>query len=119
MFATRLDCPPNQAASAKKALVECVMTDGGISNNFPVSFFDALIPDRPTFGVNLVTVTDGLSTRAYGKQDARDANRPRLASGLGTSTVPNELLTPTACPRGSRSTPVAPGPRSPPRPRSS
>lgn len=28
-------------------------SDGGITSNFPVSFFDALLPSRPTFGITL------------------------------------------------------------------
>jgi predicted acylesterase/phospholipase RssA len=31
----------------------CWFSDGGITSNFPVSFFDALLPSRPTFGINL------------------------------------------------------------------
>jgi Patatin-like phospholipase len=31
----------------------CWFSDGGISSNFPIHFFDALVPRRPTFGINL------------------------------------------------------------------
>ena len=31
----------------------CLFSDGGISSNFPVLFFDALLPQRPTFGISL------------------------------------------------------------------
>jgi len=31
----------------------CWFSDGGITSNFPISFFDALLPSRPTFGINL------------------------------------------------------------------
>lgn len=34
-------------------LVECWFSDGGICNNFPLQFFDAWFPERPTFGINL------------------------------------------------------------------
>jgi predicted acylesterase/phospholipase RssA len=34
-------------------LVEHCMSDGGISSNFPIHFFDALFPGRPTFGLDL------------------------------------------------------------------
>jgi len=34
--------------------VECVwFSDGGISSNFPMNFFDAFLPRRPTFGIDL------------------------------------------------------------------
>ena len=31
----------------------CWFSDGGITSNFPVHFFDSLLPRRPTFGINL------------------------------------------------------------------
>jgi Patatin-like phospholipase len=32
---------------------KCLFTDGGLSNNFPMQFFDSLWPNRPTFGIGL------------------------------------------------------------------
>ncbi|MER8942886.1 patatin-like phospholipase family protein [Mesorhizobium sp. M0915] len=32
----------------------CLFSDGGISSNFPIHFFDAFLPSRPTFGIMLV-----------------------------------------------------------------
>ncbi|HEX3130592.1 MAG TPA: hypothetical protein VH394_24855 [Thermoanaerobaculia bacterium] len=34
-------------------LVPCWFSDGGITSNFPIHFFDGLLPERPTFGINL------------------------------------------------------------------
>lgn len=34
-------------------LGRCLFSDGGISSNFPIHFFDALLPRRPTFGIAL------------------------------------------------------------------
>lgn len=34
-------------------LERCWFSDGGIGSNFPVHFFDQLVPSRPTFGINL------------------------------------------------------------------
>jgi predicted acylesterase/phospholipase RssA len=31
----------------------CWFSDGGISSNFPIHFFDGLVPRRPTFAINL------------------------------------------------------------------
>ena len=31
----------------------CLFSDGGISSNFPIHFFDSLLPRRPTFGITL------------------------------------------------------------------
>ena len=40
---------PNGATPVKR----CLFSDGGISSNFPIHFFDALAPGRPTFGIAL------------------------------------------------------------------
>ncbi|MGJ6980949.1 hypothetical protein ACSDQ9_10550 [Aestuariimicrobium soli] len=37
----------------KRELVVDWFSDGGIANNFPMQFFDRLLPTRPTFGINL------------------------------------------------------------------
>lgn len=34
-------------------LEPCWFSDGGITSNFPVTFFDSILPRRPTFGINL------------------------------------------------------------------
>lgn len=38
----------------------CLFSDGGISSNFPIHFFDAPLPVRPTFGITLSSSTDNL-----------------------------------------------------------
>ena len=37
-------------------LLRCLFSDGGISSNFPIHFFDAIIPSRPTFGIALTSL---------------------------------------------------------------
>jgi predicted acylesterase/phospholipase RssA len=37
----------------------CWFSDGGMSSNFPVHFFDSLFPRWPTFGINLGDAADG------------------------------------------------------------
>jgi predicted acylesterase/phospholipase RssA len=32
---------------------QCWFSDGGISSNFPIHFFDRLVPGRPTFGIDV------------------------------------------------------------------
>ncbi|GAB4181033.1 MAG: RpoH suppressor SuhR [Wenzhouxiangellaceae bacterium] len=34
-------------------LQRCYFADGGIASNFPIHFFDSLLPTRPTFAINL------------------------------------------------------------------
>lgn len=36
-------------------LVRCLFSDGGVSSNFPVHFFDRFLPATPTFGISLGT----------------------------------------------------------------
>lgn len=39
--------------SAAKPLRRLLFSDGGLSSNFPIHFFDAILPGRPTFGISL------------------------------------------------------------------
>ncbi|MER9353631.1 patatin-like phospholipase family protein [Mesorhizobium sp. M0514] len=43
------DLSEGEEAKPKRVL----FSDGGISSNFPMQFFDALLPSRPTFGISL------------------------------------------------------------------
>jgi predicted acylesterase/phospholipase RssA len=49
-----VDLPERGAGEARW----CWLSDGGISSNFPVHFFDAAIPGRPTFAINLEEVEE-------------------------------------------------------------
>jgi len=40
-------------AADQRKLRRCVFSDGGISSNFPIQFFDTLLPTRPTFAIAL------------------------------------------------------------------
>jgi predicted acylesterase/phospholipase RssA len=91
------------------------MSDGGISSNFPVHFFDAWLPSRPTFGINLTELhsddfepaaqpgrrkvrNEQLTALQVGPQ-AADRNRVRVEdSQVGDDVylpAANELLLPT------------------------
>ena len=39
--------------STEQKLERCWFSDGGIGSNFPIHFFDDLLPGRPTFGIDL------------------------------------------------------------------
>jgi predicted acylesterase/phospholipase RssA len=47
--------PVNRRPGQPLALDESWMSDGGIASNFPIHFFDALVPSRPTFGLDLAS----------------------------------------------------------------
>ncbi len=38
---------------AEHKIRRCLFSDGGISSNFPIHFFDSFLPKRPTFGISL------------------------------------------------------------------
>src|SRR5471030_289100 len=44
--------------SAGPALLRVWFSDGGLTSNFPIHFFDAPLPSRPTFGVTLMNDFD-------------------------------------------------------------
>ena len=43
----------SKLACGEKTFERSWFSDGGIASNFPISFFDSLLPSRPTFGINL------------------------------------------------------------------
>ncbi len=42
-----------KAEDDKKYLRRCLFSDGGLSSNFPIHFFDHLLPNIPTFAISL------------------------------------------------------------------
>lgn len=48
----------SQNGSPGPALCRVWFSDGGLTSNFPIHFFDALLPTRPTFGVTLMNDFD-------------------------------------------------------------
>ena len=55
----------------KEKPVRCLFSDGGLSSNFPVHFFDEFLPHTPTFGISL---TDFDQRRLRDGQTADDEN---------------------------------------------
>lgn len=61
-----------------KNVVTHWFSDGGISSNFPIHFFDSLIPGRPTFGLDLQPYPkDKLWDTARRPDGVRDVYMPR------------------------------------------
>ena len=46
--------------TSSQKIKRCLFSDGGISSDFPIHFFDAPVPARPTFGITLSSATDNL-----------------------------------------------------------
>jgi hypothetical protein len=66
-------------------------SDGGISSNFPIHFFDGWIPSYPTFGINLGT-WKGEGTKDSSKSEKSKHSENSTISSLSKS-VPLDLLT--------------------------
>ncbi len=49
--------------NGKAPLRRCWFSDGGLTSNFPIHFFDAPLPSRPTFGINLMPATTRVAER--------------------------------------------------------
>jgi len=92
----------NGQAPGCQELAEVWLADGGITSNFPIHLFDAPIPGRPTFCLNLLYHDDELEpdappSRARGDGDHRTA-APADDTGLptvpaeGGSAAPDELV---------------------------
>jgi predicted acylesterase/phospholipase RssA len=68
-----------RGAGQTPRLMHVVFSDGGISSNFPVHFFDAPLPTRPTFALNL---------GGFAKDEHPDPNVP--SQNVVDPPAPNE-----------------------------
>jgi predicted acylesterase/phospholipase RssA len=71
-------------ADSDVKLLRVWFSDGGLTSNFPIHFFDAILPTRPTFGV---TLQDSLEEERTGEQ-AGPAQRVTLASNNNEGITP-------------------------------
>jgi hypothetical protein len=55
--------------AGKFTLERCWFSDGGLTSNFPIHFFDAPLPSRPTFGINLVPDSVAIGDEAAAGED--------------------------------------------------
>lgn len=71
---------------AQAPMSKCLFSDGGISSNFPVHFFDTILPIRPTFGISL-----GVYDSKYQGDDDKInlPSQPPSSSGLRIATITN------------------------------
>lgn len=63
------------------AIVRHRFSDGGITSNFPIHFFDAALPNQPTFGINLLG-TEQLDVDPAGNVSMPDDNREGILAGV-------------------------------------
>lgn len=77
-------------------------SDGGIASNFPIQFFDAWLPTRPSFGINLTSLPD--EGFAYERDESMNENAGgflgMMPAGMGKKNkkvvVRSEYSSPTA-----------------------
>jgi predicted acylesterase/phospholipase RssA len=72
----------------------CWFTDGGVGSNFPIHFFDAPLPTRPTFGLDLGLAENPDSKRVVFPSDNGDARLPywrQLENGAGFGPIADFL----------------------------
>ncbi|GAB4145468.1 MAG: RpoH suppressor SuhR [Cyanobacteria bacterium J069] len=70
-----------------KDLQQNWFSDGGICSNFPIHFFDSWLPTRPTFGINLGSVSEAVLKTQPGVASNPDA--PRTINPEYLSATPN------------------------------
>lgn len=58
--------------------IRCWFSDGGISSNFPIHFFDSLWPKHPTFGISLGPYPEGRDGEHVFMRHPGDAAQPRV-----------------------------------------
>lgn len=69
----------------RQRLRRCLFSDGGLSSNFPIHFFDRLLPNHPTFAISLDVYDEkrssgGPDNRVWLHKKAREGiNRPVMA----------------------------------------
>lgn len=67
-----------KSSSDRRTPVKCHFSDGGISSNFPIQFFDQFLPHTPTFGISLADLDPRRFTKEQtiahknGNDDAKD-----------------------------------------------
>lgn len=72
-------------AEGRRSLIEVWFSDGGITSNFPIHFFDVLWPQRPTFGITLADL--------HPDHPERKTWRPRRnASGILPRATPIDSM---------------------------
>lgn len=53
LYAIDYSLKTDDSKDEPEILEKCIFSDGGICSNFPIHFFDSLLPRRPTFALNL------------------------------------------------------------------
>ncbi len=74
------DYTVTQDGDEKHPLVRHRFSDGGITSNFPIHFFDSAVPNHPTFGINLIG-TNKVDPDQQHNISMPDSNRDGILAG--------------------------------------
>jgi hypothetical protein len=69
-----------------------LFSDGGLSNNFPIQFFDRMLPNSPTFGISLDDFNEGRVPEDIKKQCPPDDPHSRVWLPKTTSPTSGILI---------------------------
>lgn len=81
-----------KSPSDRRKPVKCHFSDGGISSNFPVQFFDQFLPHTPTFGINLDEIDERRYTNAQNKARRNGKGKATDRVKLPTDVADGQLL---------------------------
>jgi len=83
----------NKGQDGKIPLQPCWFSDGGLTSNFPLHFFDSPLPSRPTFGINLVPATVSMP-KADEPEQTMSGLKPDSAATAGADPL-NHIYMPS------------------------
>ncbi len=79
----RADYQLDKLPDGKPRIRRCLFSDGGISSNFPIHFFDSFLPRRPTFGIALAS----WEKERHGEERVHLPQRGRQSTDLAVREV--------------------------------
>jgi predicted acylesterase/phospholipase RssA len=74
---------PSYELEEERDLLQNLFSDGGICSNFPIHLFDAWLPGRPTFGINLTSLPGDKETFTFCVNDVGERRgEPNVSSSM-------------------------------------
>jgi len=67
-----------QEPGQKAQLSRVYLSDGGLTSNFPIHLFDAAVPSRPTFAINLLYPGDDVAVEEYDRSVPASSEAPKV-----------------------------------------
>jgi hypothetical protein len=74
MWLLRWEGEPKTPNQRRALLSRVYLSDGGLTSNFPIHLFDAVVPSRPTFAINLLYPGDDLSIEEFQRKPSTNSD---------------------------------------------